>query len=81
MKYYRCAKCELNFVENEGDICEICQSGESVYDDEYSKVCAVCGEEADMLYEGCICAACKRELANQTEEDEIENKIFDNFFL
>ncbi len=81
MKYYRCAECELNFVEKEGDICEICRGEDSGFEDENGGVCAVCGEECDILYEGCICAECRRELSKESDEEEIESKIFDNFFL
>lgn len=24
-KYYKCHKCELNYVENEGELCEVCK--------------------------------------------------------
>ena len=59
MKYCRCAKCELNYVEKEGDICDICAGKVFEEEDEYGGICAVCGKECDKLYENCICEDCK----------------------
>lgn len=45
MKYYRCVKCDLNFVLNEGDICDVCKKQEKQVEDEIPlNVCLNCGK-------------------------------------
>jgi len=38
MKYHKCIKCELNYVEKEGDLCKLC-----LENSEDSGVCMYCG--------------------------------------
>jgi len=38
MKYYKCVKCEVNFVEKEGDMCKLCKE-----DNGDTGFCIYCG--------------------------------------
>lgn len=62
MKYYRCVKCDLNFVEKEGDICDICKRTDLTYDDDITLgVCLNCGK---IIYgeKELYCKKCREEL-------------------
>ena len=59
MKYARCAKCELNYVACEGDLCEYCARGDNYDQNEY---CEVCGERYADGDDG-LCSDCRREIA------------------
>ena len=64
MKYARCAKCELNYVQKEGDLCEYCARGDNCAEDLY---CSVCGEKYADGDDG-LCADCRREIALVDED-------------
>lgn len=73
MKYARCARCELNYVEREGDICELCLRGEELAEDLF---CSVCGENYADGEDG-LCVECRKELGDVREE-LIEEQILRN---
>lgn len=72
MKYARCAKCELNYVEEEGEICALCRRDEGACDD----MCSVCGENAADGDDG-LCTACRGEPASA--DLSIEEEILFRF--
>lgn len=66
MKYYKCCRCELNYVETEGDMCKLCKEGGGE-----AGVCVYCGGEAAV---GEVCEICLESLSLT----EFENIFIDD---
>lgn len=81
-KYKKCPRCELNYIEEDKDYCDVClaemQGGKLKFadldeeDDEIEKteLCPVCGENYMRLGEK-MCDECKKN-AEYEEEDDID---------
>ena len=79
-KYKKCPRCELNYIEEDKDYCDVClaemQGGklrfadmdEEETDDEKTELCPVCGENYMRPGEK-MCDECKKNAEYEEEED------------
>ena len=82
MALHKCPKCELNYIRDGEDYCEVCKRemkraqargrhAEDDAEDEEIIMCTECGE-APAIRGGELCAACLRE---QKRQVELENAV------
>ena len=82
-KYKKCPRCELNYIEEDKDYCDVClaemQGGklrfadmdEEETDDEKTELCPVCGENYMRPGEK-MCEECRQSADNYVEEEDID---------
>ena len=82
-KYKKCPRCELNYIEEDKDYCDVClaemQGGKLRFADldddeeevEKTELCPVCGENYMRPGEK-MCDECKQNADNYVEEDDID---------
>ena len=82
-KYKKCPRCELNYIEEDKDYCDVClaemQGGklrfadmdEEDTDEENTELCPVCGENYMRPGEK-MCEECKQNAENYTDEEDID---------
>lgn len=76
-KYKRCPRCELNWIPEEEDFCDVCKAelkigGASLLEDEEEELCPVCHQ--NFLEPGeKICAYCAQKNADKDDEDGVYN--------
>lgn len=82
-KYKKCPRCELNYIEEDKDYCDVClaemQGGKLKFadlddeDDEIEKteLCPVCGENYMRPGEK-MCDECKQHAAEYDQEEEVD---------
>jgi len=89
MALHKCPKCELNYIREGEDFCEVCKremkraqahirhSGEETEDDEVI-LCSECGEEP-VVRGGELCIACLKEKKRQVELENASAVPTDEF--
>ncbi len=75
MGFIKCPRCELNYIQDTEDYCEVCKRElrtKFSHEDEPEalELCAECNERPALPGEE-LCAICKRENMDSDEEDDI----------
>ncbi|HIX46723.1 MAG TPA: zinc ribbon domain-containing protein [Candidatus Borkfalkia faecigallinarum] len=82
-KYKKCPRCELNYIEEDKDYCDVClaemQGGKLRFADleedeeevEKTELCPVCGENYMRPGEK-MCDECRQNADNYAEEEDID---------
>ena len=82
VKYKKCPRCELNYIEEDKDYCDVCLAEmqgsrlkfadlDEDEEDEKTELCPVCGENYMRPGEK-MCDECKKNVSEYEEDDDID---------